>query len=237
MKSDEEPGLLEQLRTQVCDNVTLYASKYDEEFQPYLPQFVTDIWELLYTTGPQPKYDLLVSNALFFLSTVAERNHYKNLFEAPGVLTSICEKVVIPNMEFRETDNELFEDNPEEYIRRDIEGSDVDTRRRAACDLVNSLKTNFEQEIMLVFGQYIEVMLNKYAENPTAYWRSKDAVLYLVTTLASKGQTQRHGVTQVSELVSIPDFCEKQVISELMRPDGKLLSPPCNLFLYSASSR
>lgn len=55
------------------------------------------------------------------------------------------------------SDEELFEDNPEEYTRRDIEGSDVDTRRRAACDLVNTLSQKFEQRIMDIFGQYIQV--------------------------------------------------------------------------------
>lgn len=55
------------------------------------------------------------------------------------------------------SDEELFEDNPEEYTRRDIEGSDVDTRRRAACDLVNTLSQHFEQRIMEIFGQYLEV--------------------------------------------------------------------------------
>lgn len=43
----------------------------------------------------------LVSNALQFLATVADRNHYRHLFEDPTVLSNICEKVVIPNMEFR----------------------------------------------------------------------------------------------------------------------------------------
>lgn len=56
-----------------------------------------------------------------------------------------------------ESDQELFEDNPEEYTRRDIEGSDVDTRRRAACDLVNTLSQNFEARIMEIFGQYLQV--------------------------------------------------------------------------------
>lgn len=42
-----------------------------------------------------------MSNALQFLSTVAERNHYRQLFEEPQILTSICEKVIIPNMDFR----------------------------------------------------------------------------------------------------------------------------------------
>lgn len=43
----------------------------------------------------------LVSNALQFLSSVAERAHYRKLFEDENVLNSICEKVIIPNMEFR----------------------------------------------------------------------------------------------------------------------------------------
>lgn len=58
-----------------------------------------------------------------------------------------------------ESDSELFEDNPEEYIRRDIEGSDVDTRRRAACDLVKVLSKYFEAKIMEIFGAYIQVYI------------------------------------------------------------------------------
>lgn len=104
----------------------------------------------------------LVSNAIQFLASVCERPHYKHLFEDQNTLTSICEKVIVPNMEFRSkpsnytwkcleiqgaafldthmlmcwvsltrltfnvglgADEEAFEDNSEEYIRRDLEGS------------------------------------------------------------------------------------------------------------------
>lgn len=51
--SDEEAGLGEQLKSQICDNICLYASNYDEEFRPYLPQFVTAVWNLLVTTGKE----------------------------------------------------------------------------------------------------------------------------------------------------------------------------------------
>lgn len=43
----------------------------------------------------------LVSNALQFLATVADRAQYRHLFEDPATLGNICEKVIIPNMEFR----------------------------------------------------------------------------------------------------------------------------------------
>jgi len=51
--SEEEAGLAEQLKSQICDNISLYASKYDEEFRPYLPQFVTAVWNLLVSTGKE----------------------------------------------------------------------------------------------------------------------------------------------------------------------------------------
>lgn len=124
---------MEQLKSQVCDNVALYAQKYDEEFQPYLPEFVKAVWDLLTSTGLQPKYDAvsnvqlifqnfstrkcelrymeiylhidlslqLVSNSLQFVARVADRAQYRHLFEDPATLSSICEKVIIPNMEFR----------------------------------------------------------------------------------------------------------------------------------------
>lgn len=101
LQVDEDAGVLETLRSQICYNLCLYAQKYDEEFGTYMEQFVTDVWELLVKTGTQTKYDALVSNALTFLSTVAGRQHYRQLFEDPKVLASICEKVIIPNMDFR----------------------------------------------------------------------------------------------------------------------------------------
>ncbi|CAH2986728.1 unnamed protein product [Chilo suppressalis] len=216
---EDKPGVLEQLRTEVCECAALYALKYEEEFVPYAPGFVTAVWTVLLSTNSQSKYDALVSNALTFLAKIAEKNSYKSLFEDPATLSSICEKVVIPNMEFRESDMELFEDNPEEYVRRDIEGSDVDTRRRAACDLVRSLAQQYEHKIMHIFGQYVQLMLQKYTEGGANAWRGKDAAMYLVTSLASRGSTQAAGVTRASPLVDLAQFAANHAIPELQRPD------------------
>ncbi|KAK9880583.1 hypothetical protein WA026_011823 [Henosepilachna vigintioctopunctata] len=72
---------------------------------------------------------------------------------------------------------------------------------------------------MEIFEQYLQVMLNKYAENPKQNWRSKDAALYLVTSLVSRGATQKKGVTQTSQLVSIPQFCQQHILPELQQSD------------------
>ena len=50
---------MELLKSQICDNVSMYAQKYDEEFQQFLPDFVKAIWNLLVTTGKQVKFDIV----------------------------------------------------------------------------------------------------------------------------------------------------------------------------------
>ncbi len=58
-----------------------------------------------------------------------------------------------------EIDLELFEDNPIEYIRRDMEGSDNDTRRKAALELVKGLRKHYERETTSICSTYITAML------------------------------------------------------------------------------
>ena len=216
---DEDPGLVEQLKSQVCDNISLYASKYGEEFQLYLGGFVDSVWNLLMATGRQVKFDLLVSNAIKFLTTASDRPQNKALFEVPGLLDSLCEKIIVPNMELRDSDMEMFEDNPEEFIRRDMEGSDIDTRRRAACDLIRSLSRYFESRIIGVLGNFIQSMLETYKSNPTSNWKAKDTAIYLVISMAVKGSTARLGTTSTSELVNLIELFDMCIRPELERPD------------------
>ena len=58
-QDEEEAGLLEQVKSQICDNIAMYAQKYDDEFAPHLPTFVTAVWNLLINTGQVVKYDLV----------------------------------------------------------------------------------------------------------------------------------------------------------------------------------
>nr|KAF6422021.1 chromosome segregation 1 like [Rousettus aegyptiacus] len=194
---------------------------YSLNFQD-LPEFFEDNMETwmnnfhtLLTLDNKLLQTDLVSNAIQFLASVCERPHYKNLFEDQSTLTSICEKVIVPNMEFRAADEEAFEDNSEEYIRRDLEGSDIDTRRRAACDLVRGLCKFFEGPVTGIFSGYVNSMLQEYAKNPSVNWKHKDAAIYLVTSLASKAQTQKHGITQANELVNLTEFFVNHILPDL----------------------
>ncbi len=86
-------------------------------------------------------------SAIQFLTTVSRSARNSNLFQSEDALRQICEKIVIPNLKLNEDLEEMFEMNYVEYVRRDTEGSDFDTRRRAATELVKALNAQFEAEV------------------------------------------------------------------------------------------
>ena len=205
---EDEAGPIETLQAAIVENLKLYAEKYEEEFQPFLSQFTTAVWTLLVSTGVQPKYDALVTMGIRFLTAVVSKPMHRALFEGAGTLQSICEKIVFPSIALRESDVECFEDNPIEYIRRDIEGSDSDTRRRTACDLVRGLCKNFDDEVSKICMAYIQNMLGMFQSNPAGNWRMKDTAINMVIALAVRAEVTNKGASQVNEKIPVMQFAE-----------------------------
>ena len=212
---DDEPSPIEQVQSAIIDNLVLYSEKYEEEFQPYMGNFTQQIWTLLTQVRQVPRYDGVVTTALRFFTSAVRKPWNKKLFEQQGFIQAICESVVIPGLRLRDIDEENFEDNPVEYIRNDMEGADGESRRRAACDLVQGLCVLFKSEVTTLCGGYINTLLGTYAQNPTENWKDKDAALTLFLALGAKGKTRSQGATSVNELVPIGNFFETQIASEL----------------------
>ncbi|GJQ10527.1 hypothetical protein GpartN1_g2318.t1 [Galdieria partita] len=211
---DSDNSLFDQVQAETLDNITLYAEKYEEEFRPYLSQFVSATWSLLIRHGSSSKYDQVVTAGMGLLTIVSKSVDF-GLFSEPDTLKQVCEYIIIPNVELREDDQDLFEENPMEYIRQDMEGSDAETRRRAVCELVKGLCTHYENAITEIFSNYVYSMLQEYAKDPTNKWKGKDAAIYLVTAIGWKGGTERIGATVVNQLVDLGQFYKSHIIPEL----------------------
>ena len=59
-----------------------------------------------------------------------------HLFDNESALREVIGKIVVPNLQIRETDEERFEDDPADFIMTDMEGSDSNSRRKCAQDLL-----------------------------------------------------------------------------------------------------
>ncbi|TRX96295.1 hypothetical protein FHL15_003019 [Xylaria flabelliformis] len=214
---DSEAGIIEIVKADICEALELYVQKFDDDFGPYTQVFISKAWNLLSSTGPETKYDNLVSKALHFLTAIAGTTKHSAAFNDENVLSQVVEKVVLPNVALRESDIELFEDEPIEFIRRDLEGSDTDSRRRAATDFLRQLQGKFEQLVTSVTGRYI----NHYLEQGKSNWKDKDTAISLFLSIAAKGAvTASHGVKTVNELLNVVDFFQQHVANDLVGDAG-----------------
>lgn len=213
---DDEAGPIELVRASVFKVLVLYTRKYEEEFKQKIGQFIATSWNLLTALGPEARNDLVVSRALEFLTTIAGIREHAESFNSAEVLGSITERVVIPNLSLRESDIETFEDEPIEFIRRDLEGSDDDTRRRAATNFLKKLMEQFEKLVTDVVTRYINHYLAEYAKDKSNNWKEKDTAVHLFSSIAAKGAaTAARGVLSVNSNVNVIDFFQQHIAEDL----------------------
>ncbi|KVH89008.1 Armadillo-like helical [Cynara cardunculus var. scolymus] len=208
-------SLVDELRAAVCENISHYMEKEEELFQKYLSGFVEAVWSLLVVASASPSRERLTVTAIKFLTIVSTSVHHA-LFAGDDILQQITQSIVIPNVMLRDEDEELFEMNYVEFIRRDMEGSDLDTRRRIACELLKGIAGNYKEKITERVSSQIHNCLALFAENPAANWKYKDCAIYLVVSLATK---KAAGASISTDLVDVESFFRSVIVPELQGQD------------------
>ena len=186
-----------------------------------MARFVESSWNFLTTVGSETKYDIVVSKALQFLTSVTRIKKHAEVFKDENTTSQVIEKAILPNLALRDSDTELFEDEPIEFIRRDLEGSDSETRRRAAADFLSQLVAQFEQLVARIVFRYIDHFQAIYKQNPKANWKSKDTAIYLFISIAVKGTvTTSQGAITTYSFANIIDFFENNVAQDFLSDAG-----------------
>jgi hypothetical protein len=166
--------------------------------------------------------------------------HKAPLFSNPTILEQFCEAIILPNMSLRPFEEELFEDDPLEYLRRDLEGTDSETRRQAAADFTQALMQQYEQQITGIITKYITSYLAQYAANPLGNWQSKDTAIYLLTSIASRSSSSQQGVTSTNALVDIVRFFSEHIVGDLQATANSvhpIIQADAIKFLYTFRSQ
>ena len=236
---DGDSGPLEHVKAGIFEVLELWVQKYEDAFGEQVGQFIGSSWNLLTTVGLEIKYDILVSKALQFLTAVTSSVEHAQAFNNDSTLNQVVENVLIPNLTLRDSDMELFEDEPIEFIRRDLEGSDGDTRRRAATDFLRQLMAKFEGMVSGAVLRYVEHYLSEYAQSPNLKWKSKDTAIYLYSAIASKGTiTTSQGVTTTNDFANVVEFFQKNIARDLIADQGveSILKVDAIKYLYTFRS-
>ncbi|CAK5267603.1 unnamed protein product [Mycena citricolor] len=242
--SDETVASLpSQVRTGILQIAELFLQLYPEQLQQSqtIESYIQAVWNMVGDDRmPNISDDGLVSQALRFLSATIRSNHYAQLF-TPATLSTIIHSIVVRNVMFRQSDEEMFEDDPMEFIRSSLSdstststaglasgGADGRTRRQAAADVLKALvASGFEREATSEVGNWIQMGLQQYnAASPedrkTEAWKAKDASIYLMMAVATRGSTAQHGVTSTNALVDVVGFFSTNVFSDLDAVEGQV---------------
>ena len=219
--TNEESGPLEYLKSSIFEVLTLFVQKYEDAITTHVGDFVQRSWGLLTTIGIEPKFDILVSKALQFLTKVIRIQQHSKVFGDESNLRQVIEKVILPNLSLRDSDIELFEDDPIEFTRRDLEGSDTDTRRRAATDFLRGLLAQHGELTTTIVNAYIQHFLTEHSSNPARNWKSKDTATYLFCSIAAMGSiTAREGIKSTNQRLNIVEFFQTNIAADLVNTQG-----------------
>ncbi|EDO15383.1 hypothetical protein Kpol_460p18 [Vanderwaltozyma polyspora DSM 70294] len=211
----DEASILAKVKSSIQELVQLYATRYEDVFGPMLSEFIQSTWNLLTSISTQPKYDILVSKSLSFLTAVTRIPKYFEIFNNETAMNNITEQIILPNITLREADVELFEDDPIEYIRRDLEGADAETRRSGCNHFLQELKDKNEPLITNILLAHLKGFFEQYRMNPKENWKYKDLCIYLFTAIAAKGSVTSIGVSATNPLVDVIDFFNREITPDL----------------------
>ncbi|CAO1617205.1 unnamed protein product [Jaminaea pallidilutea] len=226
---DDKPDDLTNVRAAVCEAAELYAQRYLDVWEPQVGGFVQAVWEMLGKLEGKSgsKHDALLSRALSFLSVIVRQPSLRHLFSqgegGSSVMESLVQRVVLPNVGMKEVEEEMFEDEPLAWVKREVEGStETDTPRLSSLSFLRALLEHFTQDITRIISSYIQTYLQQYAANPSAEWRKKDAAIWLMTGVAARGTTGRHGVSQsaTNQLVNVVEFFSNHIFADLQASES-----------------
>lgn len=180
VQSSASPELevLNGLKCALLALINQYIEKHEKDCGRYVSEFVRLIFSLA-----KDSRDEVATYALMYLTIVSTSSHHHYLFGDNSSIKTLCLEAVIPNVLLRVEEEELFNMNYMEFIRRDIELSGVDNRRRMACELLRGLATNYASQVVYVVLLELQKLHRSFSENRAALWRNEVCVIDLVISV------------------------------------------------------
>jgi exportin-2 (importin alpha re-exporter) len=114
------------LKKTVVRLINLYSKNFQEDFEAHSNGFFEKIWNLIEKAALNPKENSkLTASIIKYLHTMVNVPDLAHVFKTH--MEYLFKNLLIPNIMVEEEDIEEFEDEPENYIKQDLEESDIET--------------------------------------------------------------------------------------------------------------
>lgn len=194
------------------------SNKEEEKKDPEQIELLNQSWIQLYldlfAIAAVGSSDSLVIAAFDALNNLA-RSQDKGFFIDQGNLQQFCTQVLIPCSGLSEEDIELFDNNRLEYFNKDIEGLEMETKRRSAYTLLRTLGRTFREELNAIFLQICQQLMAEYNQNPQESWAKMDTAMFIMNVIIAKTTLLQRGVTEIIDGFDLSSFINSFILPAL----------------------
>ncbi|CAD8171624.1 unnamed protein product [Paramecium octaurelia] len=172
--------------------VLLYAMKYRDDFGDLIQVFSSEIWNVCTQTSTGRDSDKIVLCALRYFKTLIAWQDMKAFFEQN--IKILIESLIIRNLSLSKDEIGMFSDEPQEFIEKFFEQSDLESRRAQAVELFKTVTKHFNQQVNLIIQEYLQayiqsgmngidneiILINLIIEASTSSFTSKDGTIDII---------------------------------------------------------
>ncbi|KAF0990515.1 hypothetical protein HZS_5590 [Henneguya salminicola] len=208
---------LDKVKAKIIQVGTMFIHKYSEDIQSFTNSLIETVWQLSVTSFREDTLDELVSECINFMRVAFSKTSMATLFEQKDSLINLCTHIIVPNIMVQPHDEERFEDDPDDYVRLELEG-DVGSRRHSTCDFVSALSYTYEDLLVPTFLEFVSQLITKYNENPTSGWKYKDAAIRIIIAITNKFGAIKFGTVQISRFLEINNVFKDMILHDILNP-------------------
>jgi exportin-2 (importin alpha re-exporter) len=184
-------------KAKVVRLVHLYQFKFGEYFATHADIFFQAIWQVIADgrVTAAREAERLVFALVKYIGECTNIGSYSEFIKQN--LALLFSVVVLPNISLTQEDVDEFEDDPQQYIKNDLEESDQETRRRHCMKFVQQLSRKYQAEMAGLIGDFITQLNCEYEQNKAQHWQKKITLLNLLITASIGCYTYQQGATEI----------------------------------------
>ncbi|KAH3743414.1 CAS protein [Pelomyxa schiedti] len=221
-----EPAGIAKLKENCCKCCLSYLVLPRQVGSPLCSCLLTTFLDLFTSLTTRQYHDNIFILTCKFWSAVFRSPEIKSLY-TPELHSKLCVSVV-RNSPLCETELQILEEDPEEFIRRDMEGYDSHTRRRKLLELIQSLcGYNEKATTELLMHSLNNSLQNQPAET---IWITKEAAVFVFISMSIKGMSPAHFV-KVNRNSPIDSFFSSFILPEIAAASSTVVVASCLKFL------
>ena len=148
----------------------------------------------------------------------------------------IFDKLILPNICLMPEDVQEYEDDPDSYIRNDLEESDTETNRRHCMKFAQQLSRKFPDELSVLMAKYISRCQEDFTKDGQSKWMQKVSLMNLLLTATILQYSYKDGAVDIIvDQKEIFGYIQGLALPELQEAtlDQKgILKATCIKFVY-----